>query len=538
MAHRSRRRLDRTDRARQIGRYDDHGPTPAAGRRRGAASARRHRDGCRPPGAGRPLRRKFRNRRQAHPHGLGRDSPVKSYACWKKGWGAASPDWRLTRTGIGPASAKEHPDGENTGIRANTREADGGDRRIGRRRRHLQAGPAGGAADYRGGAGERGARRAGARLLRARRGAWRRLSQRLSNGSVEERGGGDRVQRAADCRSRHAVSLGDSRDCAWADRRAGGAGSRDVRARAVDPRHEALFADADGHSLLSRTAVSEITERLWAESEGFAGRELAEFEVVYLFVDGIAERLHLGQPREAVLAAWGLLADGKKALLHLAPGTKEDTASCREFFRDMRRRGLPDPLLVVSDGAPGIIRAIEECFPRALRQRCLAHKMRNLASKVPEDLWPEFKARATACYQAASPALARLLREDLRTTYDRDLPSAVACLEDDFEACIAHLRFPLGHRRAIRTTNLLERLFGEERRRTKVIPHAFGETAVLKLLYAALHRDSERWRGTRISEFEHRQLRAVREDIDEDFAARNAPATTAPQPHLSSNQRT
>src|SRR5690242_10357037 len=128
-------------------------------------------------------------------------------------------------------------------------------------------------------------------------------------------------------------------------------------------------------------AVSEITERLWAEYEAFASRDLSEFAVLYLFVDGIAERLHLGQPREAVLAAWGILADGKKALLHLAPGTKEDTASCREFFRDMRRRGLPEPLLVVSDGAPGIIRAIEECFPRALRQRCLAHKMRNLASK-------------------------------------------------------------------------------------------------------------------------------------------------------------
>jgi len=215
---------------------------------------------------------------------------------------------------------------------------------------------------------------------------------------------------------------------------------------------EALFADGAGKSLLSRTAVSEITERLWAEYEGFAGRDLAEFDVVYLFVDGIAERLHLGQPREAVMAGWGILADGKKALLHLAPGTKEDTASCKEFFRDMRRRGLPDPLLVVSDGAPGIIRAIEECFPRALRQRCLAHKMRNLASKVPEDLWPEFKARAVACYQAASPALARLLRDDIRTTYGRDLPSAVSCLEDDFEACIAHLRFPLGHRRVIRTT--------------------------------------------------------------------------------------
>jgi len=290
---------------------------------------------------------------------------------------------------------------------------------------------------------------------------------------------------------------------------------------------EAVFANADGRSLLSRTAVSEITERLWAEYEAFASRDLSEFEVIYLFIDGIAERLHLGQPREAVLAAWGVLADGKKALLHLAPGTKEDTASCKEFLQDLRRRGRPDPLLVASDGAPGMIRAIEECLPRSIRQRCLAHKMRNLKSKVPEDVWPEFKVRAAACYQAASPALARLLRDDIASTYARDLPSAVACLDDDFEACIAHLRFPLGHRRVIRTTNLLERLFGEERRRTKVIPHAFGERAVLKLVYAALIRAAERWRGIRTTEFEQRQLKAIRDEIDRDFSARNAPVTSA-----------
>ena len=305
---------------------------------------------------------------------------------------------------------------------------------------------------------------------------------------------------------------------------------------------EGLFADAAGKPLLSGTAVSEITERLWAEYEAFASRDLSEFEVVYLFVDGVAERLHLGQPREAVLAAWGILADGKKALLHLAPGTKEDTASCKEFFQDLRRRGLPDPLLVVSDGAPGIIRASEECLPRTVRQRCLVHKMRNLESKVPENVWPEFKARAAACYQAASPALARLLKDDIVATCGRDLPSAVACLEDDFEACIAHLSCPLGHRRAIRTTNLLERLFGEERRRTKVIPHAFGERAILKLMYAALIRAAERWRGIRIGEFERRQLRAIRDELNKDFAARTAPAmapTLTPSPtRLSSKDRT
>lgn len=305
---------------------------------------------------------------------------------------------------------------------------------------------------------------------------------------------------------------------------------------------EALFTDAAGKPLLSRTAVSEITERLWAEYEAFASRDLAELDIQYLFVDGIAERLHLGQPREAVLAAWGILADGKKALLHLAPGTKEDTASCKEFFQDMRRRGLPDPLLDVSDGAPGMIRGLSECFPRSLRQRCLAHKLRNLQSKVPEAAWPEFKARAQGCYQAASPALARVLRDDIVATYGADLPSAVACFEDDFEACIAHLKFPLAHRRAIRTTNLLERLFGEERRRTKVIPHAFGERAVLKLMFAALIRAAERWHGIRMTEFELRQLRAIREELDRAHAERTAPAVSqnvsASPTRLSSKNRT
>src|SRR5207253_2301007 len=82
-----------------------------------------------------------------------------------------------------------------------------------------------------------------------------------------------------------------------------------------------------------------------------------------------------GLPREAVLCAWGITDDGQKVLLHLAPGTKEDTASCTAFFEDLKRRGLADPLLVVTDGAPGLIRAVETCFPRALRQRCLVHRL-------------------------------------------------------------------------------------------------------------------------------------------------------------------
>ena len=215
---------------------------------------------------------------------------------------------------------------------------------------------------------------------------------------------------------------------------------------------EDAFTDEAGRRLLSRAAVSEITERLWAEYEAFTTRDLSEYRIVYLFVDGIAERLRAGQAREPVLAAWGIGEDGRKVLLHLMAGSKEDTETVRAFFQDMRGRGLGDPLLVVSDGAPGIIRAIEECFPRSARQRCLAHRMRNLAVKVPTDLWPEFKARASACYQAPSRAIARDLAKGIRADYVTLLPSAVACFEDDFEACIAHLRLPVTHRRSTRTT--------------------------------------------------------------------------------------
>src|SRR5919106_1085662 len=158
---------------------------------------------------------------------------------------------------------------------------------------------------------------------------------------------------------------------------------------------------------------------------------------------------------------------------------------------ELLARGLRVPLLVVSDGAPGVIKAIESCFPRSERQRCLAHRMRNLAAKVPEDQWPELKARIQACYQASSRAIARDLATGAVADYGKYLPSAVACFEDDFEACIAHLRMPVTHRRAIRTTNLLERLFLEERRRLKIIPNAFGERPVLKLMFGAMTRAAD-----------------------------------------------
>lgn|SRR2546422_27337 len=294
---------------------------------------------------------------------------------------------------------------------------------------------------------------------------------------------------------------------------------------------EAIFRSDAGELLLSRTAVSEVTEALWAEYEEFATRDLGEIRPLYLFLDGIAERLRPGAKREAVLSAWAITWDGKKMLVHVTPGTKESTECCRDFLNDLKRRGLSDPLVVASDGAPGIVRAIDESFPASLRQRCLAHKMRNVMAKVPEEARGEFRQAARAAYEAPSPAMARALRDDLVGRLERNYPSAVQCFNEDFEACIAHLQVPPNHRRSVRTTNLLERLFVEERRRVRAAGHLFGERAVLKLMYAALVRGTERWRGIAITDFERRQLERLAEQLKEQHREANAPVVkSTPNP--------
>lgn len=305
---------------------------------------------------------------------------------------------------------------------------------------------------------------------------------------------------------------------------------------------EAAFRDATGASVLSRTAVSQVTERLWQEYEGFAdpGPERVRGSLL------LRRRRRWATARRAAARGGALrLGNHRGRPEGVAPPGARHQGRHGEgpaFFEDLKRRGLPDPLLAVTDGAPGLIRATETCFPRALRQRCLAHRLRNLRSKAPDSQWPEIAIRARACYEAASPALATLLREDFAQVYGRELPAVVQCFTDDFEACIAHLRFPLRHRKVIRTTNLLERLFLEERRRTKIIPHAFGERPVLKLMYAAMIRAADRWRGIAVGEFEQRQLRAIRGELDRAHTERvrpvARPSASASPVRLSSKNRT
>jgi transposase-like protein len=266
----------------------------------------------------------------------------------------------------------------------------------------------------------------------------------------------------------------------------------------------------DGQTmLLSKSAVSQVTEVLWQEYESFTKRDLSCFDVVYLFADAVHESLkQQANCSQAVLVTWGILRDGSKVLLHMSLGNKESADSWLEHFRSLVSRGLLAPLTVTSDGAPGLIKAIEAMWPEAERIRCWVHKMRNVLDKVPDDQRETVKRLLFDIRDAPDHPTGQARARAFIEQYKSKLPSAVACFEDDLEASLNHLKLPSLHHKSIRTTNLVERGFEEERRRSKVIPKFRTEKECLKLVFATLWRASQRWLKVKFTEIERRQLEA------------------------------
>jgi transposase-like protein len=267
----------------------------------------------------------------------------------------------------------------------------------------------------------------------------------------------------------------------------------------------------DGQPLISKDGVSEITEALSEEYERFCARDLSGFDVVYLFVDGVYEslRLELGA-KEAILCAWAILSNGRKVLLHLALGNKESHGSWQQFFRDMLAGGLRMPLLVISDGSPGLIRAIEECLPRSKRQRCLVHKLKNIANKLPQSVLEEVMPKVKNVDYQTDRQVAMLCATQIIDEFSDKYPAAMKCFQQDLECCLNPIDFPAGHHKHIRTTNLIERAFAEQKRRTKVIPRFLDEKSCLKLVYATLIRASEKWRRVKMTEYDLTLLKNIR----------------------------
>src|SRR5579875_2649298 len=276
---------------------------------------------------------------------------------------------------------------------------------------------------------------------------------------------------------------------------------------------EDAFRDATGELLISKSAVSEITDRLWEDYQAFIARDLSDVAVEYLFCDAIFESLRRQGAKEALLVAWCIDSDGRKHLLHLAVGNKESEAAWTEFFRNMIARGLRAPTTVTTDGAPGMIKAVEAVFARSIRIRCWFHRLANIRSKLPDESAADVMAHIYAVRDAPTLDAARAAADRFENTYRAAFPAAVTCFRDDREALLAIHRVPVRHRIRVRTTNLAERGFEEERRRTKVIPRLMSEPATMKLAFATMIRASQRWCRVSINDLERHQLRLLRAEL-------------------------
>jgi transposase-like protein len=273
---------------------------------------------------------------------------------------------------------------------------------------------------------------------------------------------------------------------------------------------EQTFTDSDGKTYLSKSSVSNLNAKLYEEYESFSKRDLSGLDVVYLFVDGVYEAVRKYTSNQALLCAWGICSDGTKHLIHIAVVASESQQSWEMFFEDLTSRGLRQPLLIVSDGGKGANAAIIKSFPKSDRQRCLAHKLRNISAKLPSDRQADLLSAVKEAYYATDYEKAKILGGEFVDKYINEYPSAVKCFNEDFEACIVNLKYPSGHRKFIRTTNLLERAFEEEKRRTKVFPQHANEKSLTGLVFTVLWNASLNWRRIAMREDELKLLKNIR----------------------------
>jgi transposase-like protein len=258
--------------------------------------------------------------------------------------------------------------------------------------------------------------------------------------------------------------------------------------RGLSMRDVESLCEQAGLGKLSKSTASRICEELRDRYEQFKRRDLYELRLAALFLDATFIAVRPDGPKEGVLVAWGFTAEGERVLLSVTLGMRESFEDWQALGRDLIARGLGAPMLIVADGAPGLIKAIEQCWPASDRQRCCVHRARNLYAKLPERERERIKqAYWRALDHAISPSDAKQRLQALVDALDKDGYTAAArCLADDLDALVVHLRYPPRHRRRWRSTNLLERSLGEVKRRTKVMGRFPGEESCLTLVWAVL----------------------------------------------------
>ncbi|MCP4651468.1 MAG: IS256 family transposase [PVC group bacterium] len=238
---------------------------------------------------------------------------------------------------------------------------------------------------------------------------------------------------------------------------------------------------------ISHAEVSKASAELTEGIEAWRTRDLSQEPIKYLFIDGVNFSMRVDNKVEKVpfLVVIGVMQEkGIKKVLAIQAGDKESCGTWRELFKDLKSRGIDGSqvTLGVMDGLPGLEMVFKEEFPQAKTQRCQVHVARNVLAKVPKSTKKEVADDMRSIFYASSKEKALGLFESFKGRWDKIVPSAVKCLDRSIESCLTFFDFPEDEWISLRTTNIIERLNKEFKRRTKPMEIVAGENACYKLL--------------------------------------------------------
>jgi transposase-like protein len=245
---------------------------------------------------------------------------------------------------------------------------------------------------------------------------------------------------------------------------------------------------------LSKSEVSRLCTSLDAQVAAFRTRRL---DAVYPYVWLDARYEHVREDNRvlsmAVIVAYGVREDGVREVLGIDIGLSEDVVLWREFLQDLVARGLRGVQLVISDAHVGLTQAIREVFVGASWQRCRVHFLRNVLAQVPKTAQAMVAATVRSIFEQADLATAKKQLRHVIETLQSRFPKVVALLEEAEEDILAFYAFPVEHRRQIASTNPLERLNKELKRRSAVVGIFPNRQAVIRLFGAVLAEQADEW---------------------------------------------
>lgn len=254
---------------------------------------------------------------------------------------------------------------------------------------------------------------------------------------------------------------------------------------------------------VSATTVSNVCRSLDKEVESYHRRSLSD-TYQYLFLDGIhlKARNSLEVKKRIILVAYGITCSGHKELISFRQAPFESEAEWTKFLTDLQKRGLEGRLLklIIVDGCPGLLKALDMSYPYIPIQRCWVHKLRNIVTYLSPQHMDCLK-EAKAIY------LANNKREAINTYWSwaknwrKSAPAAVKCLEKDIDQLLAFLDFPKEHQIKIRTTNQIERVFVEVRRRIRPMTSFSNYSSVDRIIFGIFNYENTKWQNRPLKEF-------------------------------------